>query len=412
MRLPVLIVPPGGVKVVALPKLAPHLLAPYESAWAWAAKLAAANALSACEVSALLGISARHRSALLPDHVPRAAQVLGRTLGFPARRIRDAFLEGGLRDLRPLMHERLRLCPACARLGRHFILHQLRPFSHCPLHGLPLRDRCHRCGEPRSYGLGSSRVFGPINCPTCRAPQLPLSVGGQPEARGMPAPSVDLIARWLAFLRRRVTLPVLFDREGAIDAARCAGSVGADRIEVCIAPRPTRHRLTSTMRARWSAGMQHTCLELCYWRQANRLWRQCHGHARQWYRGVIRGRPFGAAPDPQALAFLYWRMTWQGCSNPYLLRRAYGLPLYGIAEWEANQCARDDDEIDLTMLAFEDALAASWDDWLECIDLLGATALERHPWRLRATPGTFVSFPVSKKWRDIDLFAQSLRKSI
>ncbi|MYN47736.1 hypothetical protein GTP23_22115 [Pseudoduganella sp. FT93W] len=260
MRLPVLIVPPGGVKVVALPKLAPHLLAPYESAWAWAAKLAAANALSACEVSALLGISARHRSALLPDHVPRAAQVLGRTLGFPATRIRDAFLEGGLRDLRPLMHERLRLCPACARLGRHFILHQLRPFSHCPLHGLPLRDRCHRCGEPRSYGLGSSRVFGPINCPTCRAPQLPLSVGGQPEARGMPAPSVDLIARWLAFLRRRVTLPVLFDREGAIDAARCAGSVGADRIEVCIAPKSTRHRLTSTMRARWSAGMQHTCL--------------------------------------------------------------------------------------------------------------------------------------------------------
>ena len=57
-------------------------------------------------------------------------------------------------------------------------------------------------------------------------------------------------------------------------------------------------------------------------------------------------------------------------------------------------------------------LTASWDDWLECIDLLGATALERHPWRLRATPGTFASFPASKKRRDIDFFAQSLRKSI
>jgi hypothetical protein len=298
MRLPVLIVPPGGVKVLALPKLAPHLFAPYESGWAWVAKLAAANALSACEVSALLGISARHRSALLPDHVPRAAQVLGRTLGFPARRIRDAFLEGGLRDLRPLMHERLRLCPACARLGRHFILHQLRPFSHCPLHGWPLRDRCHRCGEPLAYGLGSSRVFGPINCPTCRAPQLPLSAGGQPEACVMSARSEDVIARWLLFLRRRVTLPVLFEMDGGIDAGRCAGALGTDCIEVRIPPRSTRYRLAPAVQARWCADMQHKCLEICYWRQANQLGRNCDGHSRQWYRSVIRGAALGRGTRP------------------------------------------------------------------------------------------------------------------
>jgi hypothetical protein len=249
MRLPVLIVPLGGVKVVALPKLAPHRFAPYETGWAWAAKLAAANALSACEVAALLGISASNQSSLLPDHLPRVAQVLGRTLGFPARRIQDSFLEGGLRSLRPLMHDRLRFCPSCARQGQHFIIHQLRPFSHCPLHGLPLRDHCQRCREPLAYGLGSSRVFGPINCPTCRAPQLPLSAGGQPEARVMSARSVDLIARWLAFLRRRVTLPVLFDMEGGIDGGQCARTVRADRIEVRIPPRSTRHRLAPAVHA-------------------------------------------------------------------------------------------------------------------------------------------------------------------
>ncbi|WP_139236809.1 hypothetical protein [Rugamonas rubra] len=47
MALPLLIVPACGVKVVTLPKLASHLFATYESAWALAAKLAAANALSA-----------------------------------------------------------------------------------------------------------------------------------------------------------------------------------------------------------------------------------------------------------------------------------------------------------------------------------------------------------------------------
>lgn len=411
MRLPVLIVPPGGVKVLALPKLAPHLFAPYESGWAWAAKLAAANALSSCEVAALLGISASNLSPLLPDHLPRVAQVLGRTLGFPASRIQDAFLEGGLSSLRPLMHDRLRFCPTCARQGQHFIIHQLRPFSRCPLHGLLLRDGCHRCGKPMAYGLGSSRVFGPINCPTCRAPQLPLSAGGQPEACVMSARSEDVIVRWLLFLRRRVTLPVLFEMDGGIDAGRCAGALRADCIEVRIPPRSIRYRLAPAVQARWCADMQHKCLEICYWRQANQLWRHCDGHSRQWYRNVIRGRPFAAAPGPHVLAFLYWRMTWQGCTNPYLLRRAHGLPLYGIAEWEANQCARDDDEIDVTMLAFEDAVTASWADWLDCIYLLGAKELGRHPWRLRAAPGTFASFPTVKKMRGIDLFAQSLRKS-
>jgi hypothetical protein len=56
-------------------------------------------------------------------------------------------------------------------------------------------------------------------------------------------------------------------------------------------------------------------------------------------------------------------------------------------------------------------MAASWADWLDCIYLLGAKELGRHPWRLRAAPGTFASFPTGKKMRGIDLFTQSLRKS-
>lgn len=48
------------------------------------------------------------------------------------------------------------------------------------------------------------------------------------------------------------------------------------------------------------------------------------------------------------------------------------------------------------MLAFEDAVTASWADWLDCIYLLGAKELGRHPWRLRAAPGTFASFPTVK----------------
>lgn len=74
-------------------------------------------------------------------------------------------------------------------------------------------------------------VFGPINCPTCRAPQLPISVGGQPEASVMSARSVDLIARWLAFLRRRLTLPVLFEMDGVIEAGQFEGAIRRDRMQ-------------------------------------------------------------------------------------------------------------------------------------------------------------------------------------
>jgi len=108
----------------------------------------------------------------------------------------------------------------------------------------------------------------------------------------MSARSEDVIARWLLFLRRHVTLPVLFEMDGGINAGRCAGALRADRIEVIIAPRSIRHRRASVMHVRWSTGMQHKYLEMCYWRQANQLWRHCDGHSRQWYLSVIRVRPF------------------------------------------------------------------------------------------------------------------------
>ncbi|SFM91576.1 hypothetical protein SAMN02982985_05772 [Rugamonas rubra] len=215
------------------------------------------------------------------------------------------------------MHERLRLCPTCSRQGHHFIIHQLRPFANCPLHGLPLSDHCRRCGGPLSYGLGSSIVFGPINPPACRTPQLPLSVGGQPVASVMSARSVEQIAHWLPFLRCRINLAVLYDVEGGIDTGRIAGFVRGGPMRAIMPPRFASDWLSPMARGCWSSSMQTRCLEMCFWTRANRLWKQCHGHSRRWYVSVTRGQAVEAAPNPKVLAFLYWRMTWQGCSNPY-----------------------------------------------------------------------------------------------
>lgn len=74
MGLPLLVIPSGGINVVASLKLPTQLFAPYETAWAWGAKLAAANALSAFEVAALMGIPAAQPRSLLPLRIPRAAR--------------------------------------------------------------------------------------------------------------------------------------------------------------------------------------------------------------------------------------------------------------------------------------------------------------------------------------------------
>lgn len=410
MDLPLLVIPPGGVKVVALPKLAPHLFVPYESAWAWGAKLAAANALSAYEVSALLGMSKTIPYSLLPKRVPRAAQSIGMRLGFPRHQIECAFFDGALKSLRPLVCEQLRLCPICAREGHHFILHQLRPFTCCPLHGLRLREHCLRCGGQLAYALGDSMVLGPINCPACRAPQLPVSRGGYPQTSVMSIESCRTIARWLAFLRRRATQSILFESVGVIDAHNADRAVRRDRMQVFIPPKLTNNPVTPFCRGRWLGGARYKCLEMVFWEHANRLWRQCHPLSGRWYRRMLKGGPVEPAPTLRMLAFLYWRMTWQGCSNPYLLRRGHGLPMYGIAAWEAGQSVRDGDDIDAEMIEFGNALEASWNDWLDCIDLLGATELERHVWRLRAYPCAFIAGPMERKKSHVNNFAQLLRK--
>lgn len=385
--LPLLIVPHGGIPVVALPTLASRLFARYESAWAWGAKLAAENAMSAAEVSALLGVFPVAKHPLLPASVPRAARVLGKRLGFPSDQIECAFLGGALHCLRPLVCTQLRLCPACARDGYHFIIHQLRPFACCPLHNLPLRERCLRCGEVLAYALGESTAHGPISCPSCSAPQLPVSRGGYPKPSVISAQTFVLIERWLTFLRQRVGHPDLFDRVGAIDAIK----LNRKRIQVIIPAKPARQSMALSLRGRWSGSAQYRGFETVYWEHANQHWRQCRQQSRQWYRGLLNGCSVELTPSPQILAFLYWRMTWQGCSNPYLLRRGHGLPWYGIAEWEAVRPIRYEDDFDEILIEFGKVLEASWDEWIACIELLNIKELCRHAWRMRAHPSSFIS---------------------
>lgn len=390
MDLPLLIIPPSGINVVASLTLPPQLFAAYETAWALGAKLAAVNALSAFEVAAWIGVPAGQAQPLLQVRPPRSALTLGGSVGLPYLRIEQAFLGGALQCLHPLVSEYLRRCPICVRLGYHFIVHQLRVLSTCPLHHVPLREHCSRCATHLPYDLGASKVQGPITCPECAAPLLPVTRGGFPTTVAITGREFGLLERWMAFLRRRAALPAWRNGSVVIDTSRHALTASGHERLSAILPAGSVWRTLTCQRACWCDDWEHRALAQRYWQHANALWRQCDPPSRRWCRCLLKGDATKTAPNAHVLAFLYWRMTWQGCSNPYLLRRGHGLPLYGIAEWQAGQPAPDNDDLDAELLAFSDAMEASWREWLDCIDLLGVTTLERRTWRLRAVPSAYL----------------------
>jgi hypothetical protein len=405
MGLPLLVIPPGGINGVAALRLAPQLFAPFESAWAWGAKLAAANALSAFEVVALMGLPAGHPRSLLPPHVPRTVLTLGKSIGLPSWRVKQAFLGGDLECLHPLMSESLRRCPDCVRLGYHFILHQIRALGTCPLHHVPLREHCARCAAHLAYELGSSKVHGPIACPSCVAPLLPVTRGGYPSTGTITAGEFRLIAHWLAFVRRRAAQPAWLSGRVAVDTVQPVQDASKSASLHAIMPAGEVRRPGTRVHARWTDDAEYRDLEHRYWRDANARWRQCDERSRQWYRRLLKGAATQDTPSVRVLAYVYWRMTWQGCSNPYLLRRGHGLPLYGVAEWQAAQPAPDDDDLDAELDAFSAALEASWHEWLDCIDLLKVTTLEQRAWRLRANPSSYLPLPQRQRKRTTGNFA-------
>jgi hypothetical protein len=151
--LPLLVIPDGGIKSVVLARLTAPQFVMYESAWSLGAKLAAANALNAIEVTTLLGVSLNSTFLPRPVAVTRTSKLLAKQLNFPEKQINVAFLGGVYGALAPYMSNRLRLCSTCSRNGHHFIIHQIRLLQRCPLHDQVLRENCVHCGETLPYGM-------------------------------------------------------------------------------------------------------------------------------------------------------------------------------------------------------------------------------------------------------------------
>ena len=57
------------------------------------------------------------------------------------------------------IEDNIRICQKCARLGLHLTIHQLKIFSHCPIHSCYLLSSCTECGSD----LGQFKIEIPKN---------------------------------------------------------------------------------------------------------------------------------------------------------------------------------------------------------------------------------------------------------
>ena len=185
----------------------------YSSLWYTLHRVAKMNAFSMREFNRLCAgrgkltyttclVHNRSASGMTMLDLERLAQLLGEPVELLAEC--DPSSLGGWGH--GLFLDTVRICPECLRLGYHSVLFSLKILRTCPIHDLPLLDRCPH-GDPidEDKCIGVFRQPGSCRCgalslftdQTCRRPLMrPADLG-----------PMDEVANWLHAIVRSVAMP-------------------------------------------------------------------------------------------------------------------------------------------------------------------------------------------------------------
>jgi hypothetical protein len=145
--------------------------APGESAFSLLAKFQRLNALSCSALTE--SVASRQGRRTLPHcldlrdargfDLPRMSGMLR----LPLAEIAAAFVmpSGAIRRI---SSPTLRWCVQCAQQGVHLAVFQYHRVDQCPVHRIPLVERCERCDEPIPYRLRPDLFKAPFDCPSGR----------------------------------------------------------------------------------------------------------------------------------------------------------------------------------------------------------------------------------------------------
>lgn len=312
-----------------------------------------------------------------------------------AEAISQAFLLEKLGNSRRHSSDVLRWCPKCAHSGFHSALFQLSVISVCPAHGQALRNSCPKCRHEVPYKLEPKLFDTPFCCPYCGAEFAPLLREGNLRSLRMRAQElgwIDNVSQLVLFEDGMIPVKLELNRRrraiGLGDVAMSGadwrraqadytGFVSQVISELQAETRPSQpclryvpidlvtrrtlriniHRSVSKARrvkppvmpidqrcsrdikTSWdeqiaSSYLVYSSIRRYLWRHILFKHQRCIASAgdRLWWH--MEGEKT-CAFCPVALAFLRWRMYWEGCGVPRYLLAPMRKDPYGLITWYA-----------------------------------------------------------------------------
>jgi hypothetical protein len=329
-----------------------------ESAYALLAKFAALNALSNRDLCELL-VLRKKRGRATPyfpkvdlrssEHIRTGR--LANLLGVDAAELQLAFVNELFPNATKLSSNSLVWCTQCAHHGFHSAAFQLNFFRTCPVHRVSLRRACPKCTARVPYALHAGEAHALFVCPQCGA-----DFAGELRTH-VPRLALDDRAQLLhrnhiELVRFVDTLPTLFDacrsalgqpglpiQLGKPDGFRGSRAFRQFVADVLIAvsaralqPQLAALRSTAILslpfeipprgthggvgdRALAEATAVYRCLKRKIYRHFCRGHGECIRAAMKTFWWDPEGERTGAF-CPTAVAFLRWRMAWEGRRIP------------------------------------------------------------------------------------------------
>lgn len=366
-----------------------------ESAWSLFSKFAVLNQLTARElVHLVINTTCRKRTAICnkPDVDLREGALfdlglLTELFRVPKSHIRHAFLFEVLPGSVLRSYEHLRWCDACMSRGFHSPLFQMKMTRHCPIHGHALLDCCQRCERQVAYRLNKEFMLQPFKCPHCAFDFAPTMSEARPDTLRLREDEITRLALLLKFHRTaNADLISVSDAQGLFRNAKEAG-IAHISIHECdvhakyasfitqvledVAPglrrrqkgllfepvmrqvcgnwrtlsfedddeycdcggsRGNENMLNESQQSLASCIDTYKALRRYLWRRTFKKHQRCIRSAtdRLWWH--IHGEKTTGF-CPHALAFIRWRMLWEGCGTPRYLFAHKARDYHGIIGW-------------------------------------------------------------------------------
>lgn len=281
-------------------------------------------------------------------------------------------------DQATLTSRHLVWCSRCAEEGRHFVTFQLSAVRNCPLHAEELLRRCPHCKQLIAYELRNSNKSALFVCPHCTKDFAPKLRSTQGKVSS-PVQRTGLVTRHLESIKVVAALPMMFGQVRAEigmphypmhvlrpDLSRPAPGysdfvtsfIGSVRVLAksnpsdlstlqfpfsVVGSKLTERRLPSVLRK----SLKREDLaraEADIWAIYRSIRRQVLHHFVGRHEACVRvaqynlwwnleGEIMGSF-CPVAIAFLRWRMQWEGCHIPsHLDRRERAAVPIGLGIW-------------------------------------------------------------------------------